>query len=79
MESGGVWLNGKAVVKPSQAIKIHDQLAFPTGPRHRQVVVMALGNRRGPAPEAQALYRDLTEDGLPPTLSVGLMQEDPGQ
>jgi ribosome-associated heat shock protein Hsp15 len=56
--SGEVVLNGQPVTKAAQGVKVGDDVAFPTGPRRRRVVVVALGDRRGPAPEAQELYRD---------------------
>ncbi|MBR9972552.1 RNA-binding S4 domain-containing protein [Magnetospirillum sulfuroxidans] len=58
IEAGAVWLNGRPVAKPAQVVKIGDALIFPTGKRLRRVTVLALGLRRGPAPEAQGLYRD---------------------
>ena len=36
-----------------------DGLSFALGGRVRAVRILALGARRGPAPEAQALYADL--------------------
>jgi ribosome-associated heat shock protein Hsp15 len=42
-------------------------LTFPQGPHVRVVRVVALGARRGPAPEARGLYEDLA----PPELSAG--------
>ena len=36
-----------------------DVLTFPKALDTRVIEVRALGKRRGPAPEAQALYRDL--------------------
>ncbi|MGE5503708.1 MAG: RNA-binding S4 domain-containing protein [Actinomycetota bacterium] len=59
VEAGEVSLNGRPVAKPAQTVCPGDELVFPTGPRLRRVAVVALGERRGPAPEAQALYREL--------------------
>ena len=61
--AGEVRLNGRGVTKPAQNLAPGDELIFPTGKRRRRVVVRALGERRGPAPEAQALY---TECDPPP-------------
>jgi ribosome-associated heat shock protein Hsp15 len=36
-----------------------DMLTFPLGDHIRLIRIAALGTRRGPAPEAQALYADL--------------------
>lgn len=63
VETGHVWLNGQVVAKAAQGVKVGDELAFPTGPRLRRVTVLALGERRGPAPEAQGLYRDVAGAG----------------
>lgn len=59
VEAGEVRLNGIIVTKPAQTVKVGDELIFPTGKRLRRVVVLAHGDRRGPAPEAQALYGEL--------------------
>jgi ribosome-associated heat shock protein Hsp15 len=60
VEDGGVRLTrGGArspVDKPSRTVRCGDVLAFAQGPRWLAVKVEALGQRRGPAPEARALY-----------------------
>ncbi|MBJ3762084.1 RNA-binding S4 domain-containing protein [Maribius pontilimi] len=56
--SGGVRVDGTRVSKPSAAVGIGDTLTFAQGRAIRVVKVLALGDRRGPAPEAQALYDD---------------------
>jgi ribosome-associated heat shock protein Hsp15 len=43
-------------------------LTFPLGPHIRVIKVLALGIRRGPAPEARLLYEDL--DPPKPTAST---------
>jgi ribosome-associated heat shock protein Hsp15 len=58
-ESGEVRLNGAVVAKAAQGVRPGDELVFPTGPRWHRVKVLALGDRRGPAPEAQGLYEVL--------------------
>jgi ribosome-associated heat shock protein Hsp15 len=62
--AGGVRLNGAVISKPAQGLRVGDELVFPTGKRRRRVTVQALGERRGPAPEARALYRE--EEPPPP-------------
>lgn len=57
--AGRVRLNGHSVTKPSQAVRFGDVLTFLQGPHVRVVKVVATGARRGPAPEARALYEDL--------------------
>jgi len=59
VEGGGVRLNGRVEVKPAHAVKPGDRVAFPAGPYIRTVEVLAPGTRRGPAPEAQGLYREV--------------------
>ena len=56
--SGAVRLNGNRVGKPAALVRPGDALTFPQGDRIRVVVILAPGTRRGPAPEAQALYED---------------------
>lgn len=65
---GKVRLNSERVAKPSVTVTVGDTLTFPTGDRIRVVKVLALATRRGPAPEAQALYRD---DSPPPVPRTG--------
>ena len=61
VSGGHVRLNGNRVLKPAIAISPGDVLTFPQGRIVRVVRVEKLGERRGPAPEAQTLYTDLTE------------------
>ena len=58
--TGRIRLNGIPVEKSHQKVAPGDVLTFPLGARIRIVRVVALGARRGPASEAQALYEDLT-------------------
>ncbi len=53
-------MNGTPVSKPSRAVGVDTVLTFPKDDVVRIVKVLGLGARRGPAPEAQALYEDLT-------------------
>ena len=57
--AGHVRLNGARVTKPAAAVGAGDVLTFAQGSRVRLVRVTALGQRRGPAPEARMLYDDL--------------------
>ena len=50
---------GETGIKPHHLIKVGDVLTFPKGPHIRVIKIIALATRRGPAPEAQALYEDL--------------------
>lgn len=62
---GEVTVNGRPVAKVSAVVRPGDQIQFPAGRRWRRVRVLALGERRGPAPEAQALYTELAAIPLP--------------
>lgn len=57
--AGHVRVNGQVMRKPSAAVKVADVLTFPKAGDIRLIKVVELGTRRGPAPEAQALYEDL--------------------
>ena len=48
--------------KPARPIKVGDQLVFALGGRLVAIVVEAMGDRRGPAEEARALYSALEPD-----------------
>ncbi len=57
--AGHVRLNGQVLKKASSTLKVEDVLTFPKANDIRVIKVLELGSRRGPAPEAQALYEDL--------------------
>jgi ribosome-associated heat shock protein Hsp15 len=57
--SGHLRLNGQRCTKPGHAVAVGDVLTFPQANQIRVVRILALGQRRGPAPEAQALFADL--------------------
>ncbi|WP_163849426.1 RNA-binding S4 domain-containing protein [Pseudooceanicola aestuarii] len=56
---GHLRINGQRTVKASHGVGPGDVLTFSQGQVVRVIRVEALGTRRGPAPEAQALYFDL--------------------
>lgn len=64
VEEGGVRINRQPTDKPHARLRPGDVLTFALGSADRGVVrvwrVLALAERRGPAPEAQALYEDLS-------------------
>ena len=58
IEAGEVLLNGIVVEKCNIQVKIGDRVEMPRGRKMRHlVVVTGLAERRGSAPEAQALYQ----------------------
>jgi len=71
--AGHVRVNGERTVKTSHSVGPGDVLTFPQGRVVRVVRIVAVGDRRGPAPEAQALYEDLTppEDRREPAERAG--------
>jgi ribosome-associated heat shock protein Hsp15 len=62
ISEGRVRLNGERCTKTSQILRAGDVLTFAAGPQVRVVKVIAGGVRRGPATEAQTLYKDLTPE-----------------
>ncbi|MEL0018681.1 MAG: RNA-binding S4 domain-containing protein [Rickettsiales bacterium] len=59
-EAGQLRVNREIVRKSGHALKPGDILTFAKGRDIRVVEVIALGDRRGPASEAQTLYKDLS-------------------
>ena len=58
---GHVRVNSSKVIKASHGVTVGDVLTFAQGKAIRVVKIEAFGTRRGPAPEAQTLYSDLSE------------------
>jgi len=58
--AGAVRVNGEAVQKRATLVVPGDVLTFAMGDDVRVIQVAAIGTRRGPAPEAQELYADLS-------------------
>ena len=57
---GRVSVNGQPA-KPSREVRVGDTLALQQGGSARTVVVIGVSHVRGPAPVAQALYRETAE------------------
>lgn len=62
IDKGRVQVNG-AVVKPARELKVGDSVLLRSGPISRTVTVLALSDKRGPAPAAALLYQE-TEDSI---------------
>ncbi len=60
VDRGRVSVND-AAAKPGRELRAGDRVALRQGPVQRTVDVLALSNVRGPAPVAQALYRETAE------------------
>lgn len=58
-------------VKPARAIRPGTVIELRQGRTRRRIEVLALSEKRGSAPEAQLLYRDLD-----PPATVGLFDDD---
>ncbi len=61
-------MNGVHAAKPAHMVGPEDTLTFPQAKQVRVVTILDIGTRRGPAPEAQALYDDLTPPPPPKTI-----------
>lgn len=64
-QAGHIVLNGQSVSKASVNVVAGDRLQFFQGTHLRVVEVVAMGERRGPAPEAQTLYVDHSPPRIP--------------
>ena len=64
VQCGKLRLNRGIVRKSGTMLKLGDVLTFPQGSLIRVIEVVKLSERRGPASEAQTLYKDLSP---PPT------------
>ena len=72
VSGGHVRVNSVRISKPSSTVRAGDVLTFAQAKVIRVVRIEALGARRGPAPEAQALYADLSP---PPERETGAARE----
>ena len=57
--AGAIELAGQTVTRPAQTVKPGDIVTLSHGGWRRRVEVLALGQSRGPAPEARLLYREV--------------------
>jgi ribosome-associated heat shock protein Hsp15 len=65
VSAGKVRVDGTPVSKPARAVGAGDVLTFVQADHTRVVRIVDCGTRRGPAPEAQQLYQDLTPPAPP--------------
>ena len=75
VKTSGARINSTATHKPSSSVSPGDVLTFPQGDHIRVIQIDALGERRGPAPEAQGLYTDLSP---PQPKSENIQSRNPG-
>ena len=62
VSAGKVRVDGTPVSKPARTVAPGQVLTFPKERDIKVVRIAACGTRRGPAPEAQALYEDLSPE-----------------
>ncbi len=60
IESGKVLIN-EVRVKPAKSVDVGDAIALRLGPYQFVVEVLGLSDKRGPAPQAQKLYKETEE------------------
>ena len=58
---GSVRINRQATDKPHARLRPGDVVTLPLRQQVRVVRVLSLASRRGPAPEAQALYEEIAD------------------
>lgn len=61
VNEGKIRVNNIKISKPSHTVQIGDVLTFMKAEHVRVIEVVEFGNRRGPAAEAQTLYKDHSE------------------
>ncbi|WP_322990535.1 RNA-binding S4 domain-containing protein [Hoeflea sp.] len=75
---GNVRVNSEKIDQPSLAVKPGDVLTISLERRILVLKIVACGHRRGPAPEAQALYQDLTPAPTESEKIAAAGQREPG-
>jgi ribosome-associated heat shock protein Hsp15 len=62
--AGLVTVGGAVVTKPNRAVRVGENVTVVQGRMRRSIVVVSLGERRGPPAEARLLYQE-TEPPVP--------------
>jgi ribosome-associated heat shock protein Hsp15 len=62
IDTGYVRIDGKRVEKSSEQVRVGSTIALPLRGTVRVLRVLALPQRRGPAPEARTCYEELGVD-----------------
>lgn len=76
--AGKVRLNGQIIRKASVAVGLEDVLTFPQGDHVRIARILNIAERRGPAPEAQQLYEDLSPPRIKKERPMAVAVREPG-
>jgi len=79
VSGGHVRVNSAKVSKPAHSVGPGDVLTFPKARATRVIRIVAVGERRGPAPEAQALYEDLSPPAERPNVPSAPKYEGKGR
>ena len=79
--SSKVRVNNETISKAHVLVGAEDVLTFAKAEQVKVIKIMNIGKRRGPAPEARALYEDLspTPDKKAKSLSAPAAFREPGQ
>ena len=81
-QAGKLRIDGTIVKKAHHSVRPGEVLTFARGHQVRVIKVLALGTRRGPAPEAQSLYEDMSPPAPPrkgkPGAAAKPMAREPG-
>jgi ribosome-associated heat shock protein Hsp15 len=72
---GQVRVNKVRVAKSSHEVGPDDIVTLAVHGRVRVIKVLAIGTRRGPASEAQTLFRDMAEPEMSPAASEKLLHK----
>lgn len=78
VQSAKLRVNGERIARASRLVHPGDVLTFPLGPHIRVVKVLALAERRGPAPEARLLYEDMDPPAPSPKQDAVQAIREPG-
>ena len=78
VEGGAVSLNGSACRAASQLLKPGDRLQIRLDRHVREIEMVKVGERRGPAPEAQELFVDHTPPPPPRDAAPQGLVAEPG-
>lgn len=77
VSGGKVRINREKTDKPSTALKVGDVVTVTVQRRVRVLEVVELGDRRGPASEAETLFADLTPGDEAPTSATAETPPNP--
>ena len=73
--SGKLRVNSNKIIKPASKVKINDVLTINHVNTVRIIQIQSLGARRGPASEAQKLYKELSGDSTGSANNKNLSQK----